>query len=229
MDGRFHLGPRTSVTSPSTFDINRERMIEEQLVARGITDQRVLEAMRTVPRHLFVEDAIQAHAYGDFPLPIGSGQTISQPYIVALMTLALHLTGSEKVLEIGTGSGYHAAILSRLCQKVYTVERLDALVSRARKVFDRLRYYNIVSRIDDGTVGWPSEAPFDSIIVTAGGPRIPEPLIAQLAEPGRLVMPVGGQDVQELQVVDKRDGGITVTTIDQVRFVDLIGAHGWSN
>ena len=229
MDGRFHLGPRTSVTSPSTFDINRERMIEEQLVARGITDQRVLEAMRTVPRHLFVEDAIQAHAYGDFPLPIGSGQTISQPYIVALMTLALHLPGSEKVLEIGTGSGYHAAILSRLCQKVYTVERLDALVSRARKVFDRLRYYNIVSRIDDGTVGWPSEAPFDGIIVTAGGPRIPEPLIAQLAEPGRLVMPVGGQDVQELQVVDKRDGGITVTTIEQVRFVDLIGAHGWSN
>jgi len=204
-------------------------MIEEQLVARGITDQRVLEAMRTVPRHLFVEDAIQAHAYGDFPLPIGSGQTISQPYIVALMTLVLHLTGSEKVLEIGTGSGYHAAILSRLCQKVYTVERLDALVSRARKVFDRLRYHNIISRIDDGTVGWPSEAPFDSIIVTAGGPRIPEPLIAQLADPGRLVMPVGGQDVQELQVVDKRDGGITVTTIEQVRFVDLIGAHGWPN
>jgi len=204
-------------------------MIEEQLVARGITDPRVLEAMRTVPRHLFVEDAIQAHAYGDFPLPIGSGQTISQPYIVALMTLTLHLPGSEKVLEIGTGSGYHAAILSRLCQKVYTVERLDALVSRARKVFDRLRYHNIISRIDDGTVGWPAEAPFDAIIVTAGGPRIPEPLIAQLADPGRLVMPVGGQDVQELQVVDKRDGGITVTTIEQVRFVDLIGAHGWPN
>jgi len=217
------------VSPPSTFDINRERMIEEQLVARGITDPRVLEAMRTVPRHLFVEDAIQAHAYGDFPLPIGSGQTISQPYIVALMTLTLHLTGSEKVLEIGTGSGYHAAILSRLCQKVYTVERLDALVSRARKVFDRLRYHNIISRIDDGTVGWPAEAPFDAIIVTAGGPRIPEPLIAQLADPGRLVMPVGGQDVQELQVVDKRDGGITVTTIEQVRFVDLIGAHGWPN
>ena len=217
------------MSPPSTFDINRERMIEEQLVARGITDPRVLEAMRTVPRHLFVEDAIQAHAYGDFPLPIGSGQTISQPYIVALMTLTLHLTGSEKVLEIGTGSGYHAAILSRLCQKVYTVERLDALVSRARKVFDRLRYHNIISRIDDGTVGWPAEAPFDAIIVTAGGPRIPEPLIAQLADPGRLVMPVGGQDVQELQVVDKRDGGITVTTIEQVRFVDLIGAHGWPN
>lgn len=217
------------MSPPSTFDINRERMIEEQLVARGITDQRILEAMRTVPRHLFVEDAFQAHAYGDFPLPIGSGQTISQPYIVALMSLTLQLTGTEKVLEIGTGSGYHAAILSRLCQKVYTVERIDGLVGRARKVFDRLRYHNIISRIDDGTVGWPSEAPFDRIIVTAGGPRIPEPLIAQLADPGRLVMPVGGQDVQELQVVDKRDGSITVTTIEQVRFVDLIGAHGWPN
>lgn len=217
------------MSPPSTFDINRERMIEEQLVARGITDQRILEAMRTVPRHLFVEDAFQAHAYGDFPLPIGSGQTISQPYIVALMSLTLQLTGTEKVLEIGTGSGYHAAILSRLCQKVYTVERIDGLVGRARKVFDRLRYHNIISRIDDGTVGWPSEAPFDRIIVTAGGPRIPEPLIAQLADPGRLVMPVGGQDVQELQVVDKREGNITVTTIEQVRFVDLIGAHGWPN
>jgi len=204
-------------------------MIEEQLAPRGITGQRVLDAMRTVPRHLFVEDAFQSHAYGDFPLPIGSGQTISQPYIVALMTQTLHLTGSEKVLEIGTGSGYHAAILSRLCEKVYTVERLDALVGRARKVFDRLRYYNIISRIDDGTVGWPAEAPFDGIIVTAGGPRIPEPLIAQLADPGRLVMPVGSQDAQELQVVDKRDGDITVTAIEQVRFVDLIGVHGWPN
>ncbi|MDY0367405.1 MAG: protein-L-isoaspartate(D-aspartate) O-methyltransferase [Candidatus Syntrophosphaera sp.] len=211
------------------FDINRERMIEEQLVRRGITDQRVLDAMRTVPRHLFVEDAIQSQAYSDFPLPIGSGQTISQPYIVALMTMALQLTGSEKILEIGTGSGYHAAILSRLCQKVYTVERLDALVSRARKIFDRLRYHNIVSRIDDGTEGWPSEAPFDRIIVTAGGPRIPAPLIDQLADPGRLIMPVGGQEVQELQVADKRDGDIKITTIEHVRFVDLIGAHAWPN
>lgn len=217
------------MSPPSSFDINRERMIEEQLVARGITDERVLEAMRIVPRHLFVEDAIQAHAYGDFPLPIGSGQTISQPYIVALMTLALHLTGSEKVLEIGTGSGYHAAVLSRLCSKVYTVERLDALVSRARKVFDRLRYHNIISRIDDGTVGWPTEAPFDAIIVTAGGPLIPEPLISQLADPGRLVMPVGGQVVQDLQVAEKRDGALTIRTIEQVRFVDLIGVHGWPN
>lgn len=215
------------MSRPSTFDINRERMIEEQLIARGINNQDVLDVMRLVPRHLFVEDAMQAQAYGDFPLPIGNGQTISQPYIVALMTLTLQLTGSSKVLEIGTGSGYHAAILSRLCQKVFTVERIDGLVGRARKVFDRLHYHNIVSRIDDGTVGWPAEAPFDAILVTAGGPRIPEPLLAQLADPGRLVMPVGGQDVQDLQVVEKRDGGITIQTIEQVRFVDLIGAYGW--
>jgi len=217
------------VSRLSTFDINRERMIEEQLIARGITDQRVLEAMRTVPRHLFVEDAIQAHAYGDFPLPIGNGQTISQPYIVALMTQAMALQGTEKVLEIGTGSGYQAALLSRLCERVFTVERIDGLVGRARKVFDRLRCHNIISRIDDGTGGWPSEAPFDRIMVTAGGPRIPEPLLAQLADPGRLVMPVGNQGVQELQVVDKENGEITIRTIEQVRFVDLIGAHGWPN
>lgn len=215
------------MSTTSKFDIYRERMIEEQLIARGIKDQRVLESMRQVPRHLFVEDALQAHAYGDFPLPIGSGQTISQPYIVALMTEALELTGPEKVLEIGTGSGYQAAVLSRLCQRVYTVERIDSLVGRARKVFDRLRYHNIVSRIDDGTVGWSSEAPFDAIMVTAGGPHIPEPLLAQLAEPGRLIIPVGSQGIQELQVVKKSEGKMTVDIIEQVRFVDLIGAHGW--
>jgi protein-L-isoaspartate(D-aspartate) O-methyltransferase len=217
------------VSEPSTLAIYRERMIEEQLVPRGISDPRVLEAMRQVPRHLFVEDAMQAHAYGDFPLPIGSGQTISQPYIVALMTEALQLKGTERVLEIGTGSGYQAAILSRLCLRVYTIERIDALVGRARKVFDRLRYHNIVSRIDDGTEGWSAEAPFDGILVTAGGPRIPDPLLAQLADPGRLVIPVGDQGVQDLQLVEKRDGGLTVRTIEQVRFVDLIGAYGWPN
>ena len=194
---------------------------------RGISDPRVLEAMRQVPRHLCVEDVMQAHAYGDFPLPIGSGQTISQPYIVALMTEAPQLKGSEGVLEIGTGSGYQAAILSRLCLRVYTIERIDALVGRARRVFDRLRYHNIVSRIDDGTEGWSAEAPFDGILVTAGGPRIPDPLLAQLADPGRLVIPVGDQGVQDLQLVEKRDGGLTVRTIEQVRFVDLIGAYGW--
>ena len=215
------------MSEPSTLAIYRARMIEEQLVPRGIGDPRVLEAMRQVPRHLFVEDAMQAHAYGDFPLPIGSGQTISQPYIVALMTEALQLKGTERVLEIGTGSGYQAAILSRLCLRVYTIERIDALVGRARRVFDRLRYHNIVSRIYDGTEGWSAEAPFDGILVTAGGPRIPDPLLAQLADPGRLVIPVGDHGVQDLQLVEKRDGGLTVRTIEQVRFVDLIGAYGW--
>lgn len=216
------------MSTTSTFDIHRERMIEEQLIPRKIHDAGVLEAMRQVPRHLFVADAMRAQAYGDFPLPIGSGQTISQPYIVALMTQSLSLRGNERVLEIGTGSGYQAAVLSRLCTKVFTVERIAALVSRARKLFDRLHYYNIVTRIDDGTSGWLEEAPFDSILVAAGGPRIPEPLLEQLADPGRLVIPVGNQQHQELQVVEKSGGMIKVRTIEQVRFVDLIGAHGWN-
>ena len=204
-------------------------MVEEQLIPRGIHDQATLEAMATVPRHLFVEDAMQARAYGDYPLPIGSGQTISQPYIVALMTQALELKGHERVLEIGTGSGYQAAVLSRICERVYTIERIDSLLGKARKFFDRLHYHNIVSRIDDGTIGWPDEAPFDAILVTAGGPKIPEPLVEQLNDPGRMVIPVGNQSVQELQLLNKKDGEISVHTIEQVRFVNLIGAHGWQD
>lgn len=202
-------------------------MVEEQLIPRGISDPKVLEAMGTVPRHLFVEDAMQANAYSDFPLPIGSGQTISQPYIVALMTQALQLQGGERVLEIGTGSGYQAAILSRLCERVYTVERIDGLLSRARRVFDKLRYHNIVSRIDDGTSGWLDEAPFDAIVVTAGGPFVPQPLIEQLADPGRMVIPVGDHGLQELQSVVKEGGETRVEVIEYVRFVDLIGTYGW--
>ena len=211
------------------FDINRERMVEEQLIPRGIVDAGTLAAMRTVPRHTFVDDAMGYKAYGDHPLPIGSGQTISQPYIVALMTQALGLTGSEKVLEIGTGSGYQAAVLSRVCDRVYTIERIDSLLVRARRIFDRLHYLNIISRIDDGTIGWPDEAPFDGILVTAGGPEIPQPLLEQLANPGRMVIPVGGRDVQELQLVTKQNGEVTVSPIEQVRFVDLIGSHGWAD
>ena len=214
--------------SGSPFDIHRQRMVEEQLVPRGISDPATLKAMAAVPRHLFVEDAMQARAYGDHPLPIGQGQTISQPYIVALMTQALALTGGERVLEIGTGSGYQAAILSRLCERVYTIERIDSLLARARRVFDRLHYLNIVSRIDDGTIGWPDEAPFDGIMVTAGGPEIPAPLLDQLADPGRMVIPVGNREMQELQLVEKRDGDIVTTSLEYVRFVDLIGSHGWS-
>jgi protein-L-isoaspartate(D-aspartate) O-methyltransferase len=209
------------------FETIRQRMVQEQLTCRGIDDRRVLEVMAEVPRHLFVDDAMQANAYGDYPLPIVDGQTISQPFIVAYMTQALRLTGMEKVLEIGTGSGYQAAILSRLCQKVYTVERLNSLLARARRTFDRLCYYNIQSRLDDGTLGWPEYAPYDAIMVTAGGPEIPEPLVAQLADPGRMVIPVGDQDEQELQLVTKQDGLIEVEILERVRFVNLVGEYGW--
>ncbi|NLZ16834.1 MAG: protein-L-isoaspartate(D-aspartate) O-methyltransferase [Desulfobulbaceae bacterium] len=202
-------------------------MIQEQLQARGIEDARVLEAMQQIPRHIFVEDALQEQAYGDFPLPIGCGQTISQPYIVALMTEALELEGHEKVLEIGTGSGYQAVVLSQLCARVYTVERFEQLMNRARRLFDRLRCHNISSRLDDGTMGWPAEAPFDRIIVTAAGPQVPEPLLEQLADPGRLIIPVGDRFNQMLQVVELVQGQLHVHDITPVRFVDLVGAHGW--
>ncbi|PIE64259.1 MAG: protein-L-isoaspartate O-methyltransferase [Desulfobacterales bacterium] len=202
-------------------------MVNEQLVSRGIADHRVLEVMRDVPRHCFVDDAMQARAYGDFPLPIPSGQTISQPYIVATMTEALGLKGHETVLEIGTGSGYQAAVLSRLCERVYTIERFNLLLAAARKVFDQLHYFNIVSRLDDGTLGWQEFAPYDAIIVTAGGPQVPKPLLDQLADPGRLVIPVGDQEFQELLVVEKRDGELNTSVLERVRFVELVGKHGW--
>lgn len=203
-------------------------MVHDQLLGRDIRDPRTLAAMNEVPRHLFVDDAMQARAYGDFPLPIGSGQTISQPYIVALMTQALALRGREKVLEVGTGSGYQAAVLSRLAAQVYTVERLNTLLAGARRTFDKLRYFNIRAKLDDGTLGWSEFAPYDAIIVTAGGPTIPEPLIAQLADPGRLIIPVGDQQEQVLQLLEKRDGQQTVRTLAGVRFVDLVGEYGWT-
>ena len=209
------------------FTTVRERMVQEQLVRRGVSDPNVLKVMSEVPRHLFVDDAMQARAYGDHPLPIASDQTISQPFIVAAMTQALQLQGTEKVLEIGTGSGYQAAVLSRLCDQVYTVERINTLLAGARKVFDQLHYYNILSRLDDGTMGWLEHAPYDAIIVTAAAPEIPEPLIDQLADPGRMVIPVGGRDVQDLNYLTKRDGEIEVQRLESVRFVSLIGEHGW--
>ncbi len=204
-------------------------MVHEQIIARGVSDPGTLAAMAEVPRHLFVDDAMQARAYSDFPLPIAAGQTISQPYIVASMTEALKLQGHERVLEIGTGSGYQAAILSRLCRQVYTVERINTLLASARKVFDLLRYYNIIGKLDDGTLGWPEHGPYDAIIVTAGGPEIPVPLVEQLGEGGRLVIPVGDQHSQELKRVTKIEDDIQVETLSSVRFVDLIGEHGWSN
>ena len=213
----------------SNFEKARARMVEEQLLPRSIHDQKTLEAMRKVPRHLFVEEALKNQAYSDFPLPIGRGQTISQPYIVALMTQALGLKGHERVLEIGAGSGYQAAILAQICEKVYTVERIDTLLVQARKVFDSLHYINILTKLDDGTNGWPEYGPYDAIIVTAGGPKVPLPLLEQLSDPGTLIIPIGDRGVQELRLVTKKDGKITEKTIELVRFVNLIGDHGWQN
>ena len=210
------------------YEKARERMVREQLMPRGITDPRVLAAMNTVPRHLFVEDALEAQAYGDHPLPIGEGQTISQPYIVALMTQALNLQGHEKVLEIGTGSGYQAAVLAQLCEQVFTVERLKSLYIGARKLFDQLQYFNLRCRIDDGTLGWQEHSPYDAIMVTAAGPKVPEPLLDQLADPGVMAMPIGMERwSQELVVTTKEKGQISERVIEQVRFVSLIGNHGW--
>ncbi len=202
--------------------------METQIIARGISDPLVIQAMTHVPRHLFVSEALVDSAYGDFPLPIGEGQTISQPYIIAEMTQSLALTGQERVLEIGTGSGYQAAVLSRIVYKVYTIERNNTLYLQTRKLFDRLRYHNIVTRYSDGTQGWKAESPFDAIIVTAGGNQVPEPLVNQLAEGGRLVIPVGGLHVQELLRVEKTSTGIRTVNLGGCRFVKLIGEHGWS-
>ncbi|MCK9174314.1 MAG: protein-L-isoaspartate(D-aspartate) O-methyltransferase [Desulforhopalus sp.] len=209
------------------YDYARSRMIEEQLVPRGIVDARVLSAMQEVPRHLFVGEPMCSRAYGDFPLPIGAGQTISQPSVVAIMTQALALRAEDSVLEIGTGSGYQAAVLSQICRQVYSVERFSSLLNQARQLFTLLRYFNIRTKMADGTLGWPEYAPFDAIIVTAGGPVVPQPLIDQLAEGGRMVIPVGDQEEQELQLLEKVNGEVQVTSLSSVRFVDLVGAHGW--
>lgn len=209
------------------YGTSREKMVREQIVARGIDDPATLEALSTVPRHLFVDDALRCQAYGDYPLPIAEGQTISQPYIVSYMTQALRLQGDETVLEIGTGSGYQAAVLSRMCRQVYTVERMNPLLSGARKVFDSLRYFNIRTKLDDGTLGWQEFGPYDAIIVTAGGPEIPEALVAQLAENGRMIIPVGERGEQRLKLVVKEAGEVTVEDLVSVRFVDLVGQQGW--
>ncbi len=209
------------------FRIARERMVETQIAARGIHDRRLLDAMKKVPRHLFVDEALWDQAYSDFPLPIGHGQTISQPYIVARMTQELGLQGHEKVLEIGTGSGYQTAILAELANKVYSVERIPALLPRAKKILDQLGYHNVLIKLDDGTWGWKEHAPYDAIIVTAGTPVIPEPLLEQLKDPGVMVVPVGDEYSQTLTRITKRDGNIETKYLEGVRFVKLIGDHGW--
>ncbi len=201
-----------------------------ELVKRGITDQRVINVMLELPRHIFVEEAMSAQAYSDGSLPIGEKQTISQPYIVARMTELLALTGREKVLELGTGSGYQAAVLATLADRVCTVERIRPLALKARKALDSLRLLNVNLKIGDGTEGWPEEAPFDAILVTAGAPFLPECLIEQLAPGGRLVIPVGDRVDQKLLVVRKGiDGSVTREEADDCRFVRLIGKNGWSD
>ncbi len=212
---------------PDIYRHARERMVRNQIAARGITDSRVLEAMRKVPRHLFVEEALKDQAYGDYPLPIGEGQTISQPYIVALMTEALELKGPEKVLEVGTGSGYQTAILAELARWVYSIERYPALARRAKRILDALGYHNVIIRVGDGTKGWPEMAPFDAIIVTAAGPKIPEPLLQQLAEGGRLVMPIGDEWSQTLIKVVKKGDKLYKEDLGAVRFVKLVGEYGF--
>ncbi len=209
------------------FRIARERMVESQIAARGIRDKRVLEAMKKVPRHLFVDEALWDQAYSDFPLPIGSGQTISQPYIVARMTEELGLKGDEKVLEIGTGSGYQTAILAELARQVFSVERIPSLLQRARQVLDSLGYRNVMIKLDDGTWGWKEHAPYDAILVTAGSPTIPTPLLDQLKDPGVMVVPVGDEYSQTLTKIIKKDGKVETKYLEGVRFVKLIGDHGW--
>jgi protein-L-isoaspartate(D-aspartate) O-methyltransferase len=208
-------------------DKARERMVAEQLVPRGIADERVLTAMGTVPRHRFVEMGQEGVAYSDRPLPIGHHQTISQPYIVARMTEALELGPDDKVLEIGTGSGYQAAVLAELGQKVYTIEKIEPLLERAGKILEDLGYDNVVSKIHDGTQGWPEHAPFDAILVTAGAPEVPRPLMDQLAEGGTMIIPVGDQALQELIKVTKQNGKVQEEKLGGCRFVPLRGAHGW--
>ena len=208
--------------------INRERMVREQLEARGIRDAGVLEAMRTVKRHLFVEEAFYARAYADHPVPIGHGQTISQPYIVALMSELLEARPGMRALEIGTGSGYQAAVLAALGLTVFSVERVRELFCATRELLQRLTIRNVHMKLADGTLGIPEAAPFDRIIVTAGGPSIPLPLLEQLDEPGMLVMPVGERRrTQQLVRVIKDKGKIYKENKGAVTFVDLVGTHAW--
>ncbi len=205
----------------------RLKMVEEQIIGRGIKDPKVIKAMKKVPRHLFVEEALQAQAYSDHPLPIGEKQTISQPYMVALMTEALQLKGREKVLEIGAGSGYQTAILAEMALKVFSIERVRSLALEARKLLYELGYFNVEIKVSDGTSGWPEESPFDAVIVTAGSPVIPQPLLDQLAAGGRIVIPVGDAFSQDLIRVTKTEEGFKKEDLGGCRFVKLIGKYGW--
>jgi protein-L-isoaspartate(D-aspartate) O-methyltransferase len=210
------------------YTIARRRMVEEQIIARGVRDARVIDAMLRVPRHLFVPEALAAQAYSDFPLPIGERQTISQPYMVAVMSEALQLQGGEKVLEIGTGSGYQSAVLALLARQVFSLERIPALARQARRTLDQNGFARVNVRVTDGTSGWEEEAPFDGILVTAGAPAVPQPYRSQLAIGGRLVIPVGDRISQllvRLTRLNERD--YREERLFGCRFVPLVGDHGW--
>ena len=204
-------------------------MVQEQLIARGIQDRRLIEAMRRVPRHLFIDPGLINRAYDDSALPIGEKQTLSQPYMAGKMTEALRLTGKEKVLEIGTGSGYQTALLAELCFNVFSVEKIRALSRKARELLDRLEYHNIALHVGDGTIGWSEHAPYDSIIVAASAPDVPRPLIEQLSVGGKLVIPVGNDVSQVLKLVQRERFGFHQEDIGDCRFVKLWGKFGWQD
>jgi protein-L-isoaspartate(D-aspartate) O-methyltransferase len=216
--------------NPDDYHIARRNMVDRQIKGRGLTDLRILEVMQRVPRHFFVDEAQAAQSYADTPLPIGHGQTISQPYIVALMIESLELAPTDRVLEIGFGSGYQTALLASLAKEVFAVERLEPLFRKGRDNLARLDLTNIHLKLDDGTEGWPEMAPFEAVIVGAGGPRVPLPLLEQLGLGGRLVIPIGPTPAQQkLTLVTKTGPGLTADrrTLGDCRFVALVGRHGW--
>jgi len=211
------------------YESLRKGMVEEQLIYRGIKDKRVLDAFRKVERHKFILEDLRPNAYSDFPVPIGEGQTISQPYIVALMTKVLDLSGKEKVLEIGTGSGYQTAILAELAKEVFSIERFDNLSKGAQNILNSLGYSNIKIKVGDGSLGWPEEAPFDRIIITAASPRIPLPLSDQLKENGKLILPLGESFSQVLTLFEKKKDKLESTEICGCVFVPLIGKYAFKS
>lgn len=215
-------------TRHDPYQIARKRMIQEQLVARGINDSDVLEVMGKIPRHIFVDEALKSQAYIDAPLNIGEGQTISQPFIVALMTQALELTGKEKVLEIGTGCGYQTAVLGLLAKQVYTIERHKSLTMQARRRLKRLGIKNIVMRVGDGSLGWTKAAPFDRILIACASPKLPENLLNQLKVGGFILVPVDAEPgVQDLLKIIKTESGFETKSYGACRFVKMIGKHGY--
>ena len=209
------------------FEADRLQMVATQIERRGLLNERLLDALRRIPRHLFVPPDLRSFAYADRPLPIGSGQTISQPYIVALMTSLLNLQGGEKVLEIGAGSGYQAAVLAQMAARVHTIERHPALAEQAAQTLAALGFQNVAVHCGDGSLGWPDAAPYDAIMVSAAAPRTPQALLDQLADGGRLVLPVGGSGVQQLQLWTRSGDVCQHESLIQVSFVPLRGAHGW--